>query len=250
MIRAIRTVVFTLLLGVFSTLPLSMASAKPAFTPTPIRQFAASCADSNFFELPRWCKYFDPSTTTSAELNDNPEKLWLIGAAVLEILLYVGGIVSFAYLLVAAFRLVVSNGDPGGNGRPSAIAKLRTSIVNAFIGLTIVTMARALVSFIASTFAGSSSAATGGGKLQPKYIPGVLTPGGEGGPIGTALNLFFAAIAAVSVVMIVIGGIKYVTSSGDPSGVNSAKNTILFAIIGVVLALVAMVILRFVVGML
>jgi hypothetical protein len=39
--------------------------------------------------------------------------------------------------------------------------------------------------------------------------------------------------------MIVIGGIKFATSAGDASGVSSAKNTILYAVIGLVVALMA-----------
>lgn len=50
----------------------------------------------------------------------------------------------------------------------------------------------------------------------------------------------------VSVLMIVIGGLRYVLSNGDPQGISSAKNTILYAIIGLVIALLAEAILRLV----
>ncbi len=55
-------------------------------------------------------------------------------------------------------------------------------------------------------------------------------------------------IGALSVVMIIVGGFKYITSSGDPSKVGSAKNTILYAVIGLVLSLLAYAIVQFVVG--
>ena len=51
---------------------------------------------------------------------------------------------------------------------------------------------------------------------------------------------------AISVIMIVIGGLKYVFSAGDSAGVQSAKNTILYAIIGLVVTLFAQVIVIFV----
>lgn len=51
---------------------------------------------------------------------------------------------------------------------------------------------------------------------------------------------------AISVIMIVIGGLKYVFSAGDSAGVQSAKNTILYAIIGLVVTLFAQVIVSFV----
>jgi hypothetical protein len=46
-------------------------------------------------------------------------------------------------------------------------------------------------------------------------------------------------LGGISVIMIVIGGIKFATSAGDASGVSSAKNTILYAVIGLVVALMA-----------
>lgn len=45
--------------------------------------------------------------------------------------------------------------------------------------------------------------------------------------------------AGISVVMVVIGGFKYVTSNGDSGGVKSAKDTILYAVIGLFIAISA-----------
>lgn len=56
--------------------------------------------------------------------------------------------------------------------------------------------------------------------------------------------LFLAGIAAV--IMIIIGGIRYVTSSGDQSQVTAAKNTILYAVIGLVVAALAFAIVNFI----
>jgi hypothetical protein len=53
-----------------------------------------------------------------------------------------------------------------------------------------------------------------------------------------------AGIAAV--IMIVVGGLKYITSNGDSSSTASAKNTILYAIIGLVVVALAQVIVRYV----
>lgn len=61
----------------------------------------------------------------------------------------------------------------------------------------------------------------------------------------TNLLLFMLGIGAV--IMIVIGGIKYATSNGDSSKIASAKNTILYSVVGLVVALMAWGIIRFVV---
>lgn len=64
--------------------------------------------------------------------------------------------------------------------------------------------------------------------------------------ISKALNIFSVVIGIIAVVMIMIGGIKYVTSQGDSGQVNSAKNTILYAVIGLVIAMISQLIVRFV----
>jgi hypothetical protein len=55
-------------------------------------------------------------------------------------------------------------------------------------------------------------------------------------------------VGVVSVIMIIIGGFKYIISSGDSANVTSAKNTILYAIIGLVVVLLAQIIVRFVIA--
>lgn len=67
--------------------------------------------------------------------------------------------------------------------------------------------------------------------------------------IGIIVNtlLFFVGIAAV--IAIIIGGIMYTTSGGDSAGVNKAKNTILYAVIGLIVAIAAYAIINFVLGM-
>ena len=60
------------------------------------------------------------------------------------------------------------------------------------------------------------------------------------------INLFTIVVGAVSVVMIIIGGFRYIISGGDSSGVSGAKNTILYAIVGLVIVLFAQIIIRFV----
>jgi multisubunit Na+/H+ antiporter MnhB subunit len=55
-------------------------------------------------------------------------------------------------------------------------------------------------------------------------------------------------IGAISVIMLIIGGIRYVVSGGDSGAVTSAKNTILYAIVGIVVAILAYALVNFVVS--
>lgn len=54
-------------------------------------------------------------------------------------------------------------------------------------------------------------------------------------------------IAAIAVIMIVIGGLKYVTSNGDTNQTTSAKNTILYSVVGLIVAIMAYGIVEFVI---
>lgn len=64
--------------------------------------------------------------------------------------------------------------------------------------------------------------------------------------ITTVINIFSLVVGVVSVIMIIIGGLKYITSGGDAGNVGGAKNTILYAIIGLVVVALSQVIVRFV----
>ncbi len=79
---------------------------------------------------------------------------------------------------------------------------------------------------------------------------GATSTGGDAKPlekyIGDIVNIIVFIIGAISVLMIVIGGLRYVTSGGDSSSVTSAKNTILYAIVGLVVAIMAYAIVNFV----
>ena len=60
------------------------------------------------------------------------------------------------------------------------------------------------------------------------------------------VNIFSVIVGIVSVIMIIYGGFRYVTSGGDSGNVSSAKNTIIYAIIGLVVVALAQFIVRFV----
>jgi Type IV secretion system pilin len=64
--------------------------------------------------------------------------------------------------------------------------------------------------------------------------------------IKTIINILSAIVGAVSIIMIIIGGFKYITSSGDSNNVSSAKNTIIYALVGLIIVAFAQVIVQFV----
>lgn len=64
--------------------------------------------------------------------------------------------------------------------------------------------------------------------------------------ITRVINIFSILIGSISVIMIIIGGFRYIISGGDQNSVTAAKNTIMYAIIGLVVVLFSQVIVRFV----
>jgi hypothetical protein len=64
--------------------------------------------------------------------------------------------------------------------------------------------------------------------------------------VKSIVNILSFVVGAASVIMIIIGGFRYVISGGDSNGVTGAKNTIMYAIIGLVVVLFAQVIVAFV----
>ncbi len=62
------------------------------------------------------------------------------------------------------------------------------------------------------------------------------------------INTILIVLGMIAVIMIVIGGIRYTTSNGDSSQVQAAKNTVLYAVVGLVIAIMAYAIVNFVIA--
>lgn len=62
------------------------------------------------------------------------------------------------------------------------------------------------------------------------------------------VNIFLFAVGALSVIMLIWGGIRYTTSAGDSNKVTAAKNTVLYAIVGLVVAILAYAIVNMVIS--
>lgn len=69
---------------------------------------------------------------------------------------------------------------------------------------------------------------------------------GIGGTFNTITNVLLFAVGALSVLMLIFGGLRYVVSGGNQTAVTGAKNTILYAIVGLVVALLAYAVINFV----
>ena len=193
----------------------------------------AGCAHS-FFGLMPWFQYLPLHPAPDCSLNldltssANWNQLWLVAMALVDDLLRLAGIIAVFMVLWGGFRLMTSAGEPQN------IKHARETILNAIIGIAIPAVSISVVGYLGNQL---STTNTVDGLPQIVSSSSVLTD---------VLSIIFGVIGAVCVIMVVIGGFKYVTSRGEPQQTASAKNTILYAVIGMTVAFLAVAITNFI----
>jgi hypothetical protein len=126
-------------LGAFGLQPVSAADEAPP----------DSCSNS-FLGLPTWHKYLtkDSSCTIVGPSKQGSDQLDVakvatrVALAVIDILLRVGGMVAFAFIVISGFKFTLSQGNPDQE------KAARETAINAVIGMVITIFAVAIVSFI------------------------------------------------------------------------------------------------------
>lgn len=208
--------------------------------------FAASKCEKTFLGLRPWYHYLKLDKNCEI-VNFSPlgshSDLLLVILAVIDDLLRVAGVVAVAFIIYAGFRYITSQGSP------EETSKAQSTIINALIGLAIAMIAVALVSYIGNKLGG---ARVGGGSpahsldVSSLPNPGVATTGST--TVKTVLTITFGILGALSLLFITIGGLRYVISQGDPQATTKAKNTIIYALVGLAIAITAQAIVTFVIG--
>jgi hypothetical protein len=127
----------------------------------------------------------------------------------------------------------------------------------------IITRALTSLAFVAAVVAlplASTNLAYAGTPAGPNTVntacEGVQAAGGAASCDDTQLgkflkdivNILLFIIGTISVIMIIVGGLRYVLSGGDQNSVKAGKDTILYAVIGLVVAIMAYAIVNFVLG--
>jgi hypothetical protein len=83
--------------------------------------------------------------------------------------------------------------------------------------------------------------------LAPIQPGGLPQAGADPSAIQTILSITFGILGAFAFLMIVIAGLRYMVAAGDPQKTAQARNTIVFALVGLAIAISAQVIVAFVV---
>ncbi|NCQ54286.1 hypothetical protein COV88_03170 [Candidatus Saccharibacteria bacterium CG11_big_fil_rev_8_21_14_0_20_41_19] len=197
--------------------------------------FAAEKSDCNqdsvFLGFPTWYRGLTSGAPKCEITMDKGLSvfIWTIILNVLDIALMIVGYLSVGYIIYGGFLLMT------GRGKPAEIAEGQITIRNAVVGLAISFGSVAVVNFIAGGITNNS--------------------GAFGLPSGTAteitasvLGMVYTAAGIIAVITIIIGGYMYTISGGSPGEVEKSKNTILYAVIGLIVIIGAFVITQFVLG--
>ncbi|HSW79698.1 MAG TPA: pilin [Candidatus Saccharimonadales bacterium] len=104
-------------------------------------------------------------------------------------------------------------------------------------------MAGAATSVNQNICSGTNASASGTGSCDTQTANNQVTT-----LMTNIINFFSLLVGIVSVIMIIIGGFQYITSNGDSGKISTAKNTIIFALVGLIIVAMAQFIVHFVLG--
>lgn len=161
------------------------------------------------------------------ELND----VWVVAINAVEVLLQVVAYTAAGFLVWGGFKYMKSRGDPG------KIQNSKDAILNAVIGLGISLGSIAIVNFISDGIKGD------------RVKNGVPVVNAGVGQLNFVMsNIVFPIAGAVCIIIIIIGAIKYTTSEGNSAEVQKAKDTIMYALVGLVFVVMAFAIVQLLLG--
>lgn len=121
------------------------------------------------------------------------------------------------------------------------IQALLASLVVAFCGTFVFVPAIAHADFKDDACQGVSALDSGG----PSNCNGVAGKTLER-IVKAVIRILSFVVGFVAVLMVIVGGFKYITSNGDSAAMSSARNTIVYALIGLVIVAVAQILVHFV----
>ncbi len=152
-----------------------------------------------------------PTPAVPSGLPQGPGSLQAAINNLFNFALWAIGVVAVVMIIYAGFMYIVSA------GRPDRTKLALQSIIYTSVGFGVVILARSIVEVIAPIAA------------QPD-IQSV---------VGTGITFFMWVVGVAATIMVIISGLFYVTSAGDPSRAKTAKDTLLYAVVGLGIALLA-----------
>lgn len=105
-------------------------------------RFADACSGGSLLAFPTWHAYLVKNSDCVPRITGIGD-VWLIAAAILDILLRLAAIAAIIFIVYGGFEFITSQGEP------EKISRARGTVINAVVGLVISIAATAVVTFIA-----------------------------------------------------------------------------------------------------
>ncbi len=197
-----------------------------------------SCGMPGFLGLRPWyyglCEGGD-GTSIKEPTNEDEMKafVWTIILNILVDLLVIVGYASMIFIIYGGYQFIMSQGDPGKT------AAGKKTLTSAIVGMVISLSASVLVN-TAMVILSINSTAGSADSLPGQNFTKVQ--------VQNAFNWAYTVAGLVAVAFIIYGGIKYVISQGDPGKTRSATQTIIYAVVGLIVVLMAAAITSLVTG--
>jgi len=184
---------------------------------------AAKCpANSGFLSFPNWYRGLQCDSKGQVILpqgtNLGDDVVWPIVLNATDILLQVAGMVAGLFIIINGIMYMTARGVPENS------AKARKGLMQAAAGLGLAILASTIVGFVVARLGATD---------------GVIPTLQAADLIGGALNLLWWIVGVVCVVMILWSSFQYLTSKGFEDKALTARRTLLDAVIGLALTLLA-----------
>ena len=177
--------------------------------------------------------------------DDNSLKsgIWTIVTNISTDITVIATYLIIGYIIYGGYQYMLSSGDPG------KVANGKKTLARAFIGLAIIMTANIIINTfrIVLLNEGGKFADCAQINAATNEITGCVDNPGE--MVMKVINWVIGVSGLVAVIFVIIGGVSYMTSSGDPGKVKRAKDTIMYALIGLAIVALSFAISSFVSGM-
>lgn len=193
--------------------------------PQSVSAGSAPCTDTTFLNFKTWyaglhkvdgggCVIKSPS-----EAGGLQSFILKVVMNVADIIFMAVGYIAFFYVLYGGMQFIISQGNA------DKMAKARMTIMNALIGIVIAATSVIIVRFSLDGLIGAGNEDSSGASFEDV--------------LNGALNIFYFISGAVAVITIIISGFTMVTVGNKSDSVAKARNSILYAVIGIVIIVFA-----------
>lgn len=203
----------------------------------PTTNVSANCDGNNaFLTFPAWYRGMTDADCNIVAPEDSSDGIsafiWKIVLNVIEIALQLVAYLALFFIIYGGFQYITSSGSA------DQASKAMKTILNALIGLVIAIGSVAIVNLILDAANLRGGASSGVVELEASVV------------LGSILGVVYWIAGVVAVIVIILAGMTYITSSGDAGKVAKAKNAIIYGAIGLLIVIMASVITNFFIGLL